>query len=110
MKVMVAGSRGIVTEIDKYMPENTTMIISGGAVGIDRCAEIYADKMNIPKVIVRPDYANYGKLAPLKRNKEMVDMADMVIAIWDGHSRVTKNTIDYAISINKPLKIYNPKI
>ena len=110
MKVMVAGSRGIVTEIDKYMPENTTMIISGGAVGIDRCAENYADKMNIPKVIVRPDYANYGKLAPLKRNKEMVDMADMVIAIWDGHSRGTKNTIDYAISINKPLKIYNPKI
>jgi len=108
MKVMVSGSRGIVTEIDKYMPENTTMIISGGAAGIDRCAEIYADKMCIPKIIVRPDYEHYGRLAPLRRNKEMVDMADMVIAIWDGRSRGTKNTIDYAISINKPLKIYTP--
>ena len=103
---MIAGSRTINVDIEKYIPADTTMIISGGAIGVDTLAEKYADKMDIPKVIVRPDYKKYGKLAPLVRNKQMVDMADMVIAIWDGRSRGTKNTIDYAISINRRLKIY----
>ena len=107
MKVMVTGSRGIITDMEKYIPQNATLIISGGASGVDRCAEIYADKNNIPKVILRPEYKKYGRLAPLKRNKEMVDMADIVIAVWDGKSRGTKNAIDYAISIDKELKIYN---
>lgn len=106
MKVMIAGSRNINIEIDKYIPPETTTIISGGAIGVDTFAEKYADRMNIPKIIVRPDYKRYGKIAPLIRNKQMVDMSDMVIAIWDGRSRGTKNTIDYAISINKRLKIY----
>lgn len=103
---MIAGSRTINVDIEKYIPADTTMIISGGAIGVDTLAEKYADRMDIPKVIIRPDYKKYGKLAPLVRNKQMVDMADMVIAIWDGKSRGTKNTIDYAISINRRLKIY----
>lgn len=107
MKVMVAGSRGVSKPIDEYMPPETTLIISGGAFGIDRCAEVYAKKMNIPIKIIRPDYKKYGKTAPLVRNKEMVDMADLVIAIWDGRSRGTKDTIDYAIKTNKRLRIYN---
>ncbi len=107
MKVMVAGSRGVSKPIDKYMPPETTLIISGGAFGIDRCAEVYAKENNIPIIIVRPDYKKYGRTAPLVRNKEMVDMADLVIAIWDGRSRGTKDTIDYAIKTNKRLRIYN---
>ena len=107
MKVMVAGSRGVSMPIDKYMPPETTLIISGGAFGIDRCAEVYAKENNIPIIIVRPDYKKYGRTAPLVRNKEMVDMADLVIAIWDGRSRGTKDTIDYAIKTNKRLRIYN---
>ena len=39
--------------------------------------------------------------------KEMVDMADIVIAVWDGKSRGTKHAIDYAISIDKELKLEN---
>lgn len=107
MKVMVAGSRGLSVPIDKYMPPETTLIISGGAFGIDRCAEVYAKKMNIPIKIIRPDYKTHGKKAPLVRNEEMVDMADLVIAIWDGHSRGTKYTIDYAIKTNTRLRIYD---
>ena len=46
-------------------------------------------------------YRHTRKGAPLIRNKEMVDIADMVIVIWDGKSRGTKNTIDYATSRGK---------
>ena len=36
MKVAVIGSRGLkVNDLGKYLPKETTEIISGGAVGID---------------------------------------------------------------------------
>lgn len=63
---------------------------------MDTLAEEYADKKRISKIILRPDYARYGKSAPLKRNEEMVKMADVVLVIWDGVSRGTKYTVDYA--------------
>ena len=43
MKVAVIGSRGLtVSDLGKYLPENTTEIVSGGAKGIDTCARNYA--------------------------------------------------------------------
>ena len=102
MKILIAGSRSINDfDLTKYVPEEATLIISGGAVGVDTLAEKYADKHRISKLILRPNYKKYAKGAPLIRNKEMVDIADMVIVIWDGKSRGTKNTIDYATSRGK---------
>ena len=63
------------------------MIISGGADGIDALAEQYADAHRLSKWIVRPQYARYGRGAPLRRNREMVDMADAVLIVWDGKSK-----------------------
>ena len=102
MKILIAGSRSISDfDLTEYIPDEATLIISGGAVGVDTLAEKYADKHKISKLILRPDYKRYGKGAPILRNKEMVDIADMVIVIWDGKSRGTKNTIDYATSRGK---------
>ena len=40
-----------------------------------------------------------------KRNRYMVDRADMVLAVWNGEERGgTWNTIDYAISRNKEIR------
>ena len=45
MKLLIAGSRGIKNfDLEKYVPEEVTLIISGGAAGIDALAEEYADK------------------------------------------------------------------
>ena len=44
--------------------------------------------------------------APLIRNKEIVEIADYIISFWDGKSRGTKFTIDYAKKLNKKVKIY----
>lgn len=106
MKLLIAGSRSI-TDIDisPYIPEGTDCIITGGANGIDRLAEMYADKMKISKIIMRPNYALYKRGAPIKRNEEMVDMCDKVLAFWDGISNGTKHTIDYAKKIGKPIDV-----
>ena len=43
MKVAVIGSRGLsVTDLGRYLPENTTEIVSGGARGVDTSAREYA--------------------------------------------------------------------
>ena len=102
MKVLVAGSRSI-TEFDLslYIPSETEWIISGGAKGVDTLAEQYADQHHISKMIMRPRYDLYGKAAPIKRNQEMVNMADMVLIVWDGKSKGTKATEQYAVKIQK---------
>lgn len=61
----------------------------------------------IKKLILLPDYAKNGKAAPLIRNKLIVKNAEIIIAFWDGKSRGTKFTIDYAKRIGKEIKIYN---
>lgn len=106
MKLLIAGSRSI-TDIDisPYIPEGTDCIITGGANGIDRLAEMYADKTKISKIVMRPRYELYKRGAPLKRNEEMVDMCDKVLAFWDGISNGTKHTIDYAKKIGKPIDV-----
>ncbi|MDD6762586.1 MAG: hypothetical protein PUD92_02955 [Clostridiales bacterium] len=106
MKLLIAGSRSI-NEFDltPYIPADTDMIISGGANGIDMLAEEFADKHKLSKTILRPDYAHYKKGAPLKRNDEMVDMADEVLVVWDGKSRGTKHTIDYAVKNGKKVNV-----
>ena len=107
MKVAIIGSRNLVNvEISKYIPENVTEIISGGAKGIDTLAEEWADKNGVPKTIIKPKYERYRRGAPLKRNEKIVERADLIIALWDGKSRGTKFTIDYAKKLKKEVKIY----
>lgn len=109
MRVAVIGSRGLSVDISEYIPKETNEIISGGAKGIDSLAECYADKNNIPKLIIRPEHQTFGMFAMRKRNRLIVECADMVLAIWDGKSRGTKYTIDYALRIGKPIKIITIK-
>ncbi len=54
-----------------------------------------------------PDYEKCGKAAPIRRNDEIVDYADIVVAIWDGKSKGTKYVIDRCNKIGKSLIIYN---
>ena len=106
IKLLIAGSRTIREfDLTDYVPSNTTLIISGGAQGIDSIAEQFANEHRISKLILLPRYNLFGKAAPLKRNETMIDFADEVLVIWDGISRGTKYTIDYARKKKKPLTI-----
>ena len=95
MKVAVIGSRGLtVNDLGKYLPKDTTEIVSGGAKGIDTCARDYALTHDIKLTEFLPEYNKYGRGAPLKRNLQIIEYADVVIAFWDGKSRGTKYVID----------------
>ena len=107
MKLLIAGSRKIMDfDLSPYIPDTVDLIISGGAEGVDSLAERYADAKRISKLILRPQYGRYGKrYAPLKRNEEMVDLADEVLVIWDGASKGSVHTMEYAKKLQKPLRV-----
>ena len=95
MKVAVIGSRGLtVNDLGKYLPEDTTEIVSGGAKGIDTCARDYALSHDLKLTEFLPEYSKYGRGAPLKRNLQIIKYSEVVIAFRDGKSRGTKYVID----------------
>lgn len=85
-------------------------IIHGGARGVDSLASSYCKSKNIHEVIVRPKYERYGKIAPIIRNKQMVDVCNNGIAIWNEVSKGTRYTIDELRKQNKLLKIYRVRL
>jgi len=106
MKLLVVGSRSINEfDLSAYIPSDVELIISGGAAGVDSIAEKYADDHRISKLILRPKYNLYGRAAPIKRNEIMVDIADAVLVIWDGISKGTQHTVNYAKKKNKKLTV-----
>lgn len=106
MKVAVIGSRGVrVDDLGKYLPADVTEIISGGAKGVDTCAREYAERHQLKLTEFLPDYRRYGRGAPLKRNIQIIENADLVLAFWDGVSRGTKHTIEQAESMDVPVTI-----
>ena len=112
MSIAIVGSRDFKnfdflekTILENYKIENITELISGGSIGADTLAEQFAIKHSIPMSIFTPDWDLYGKSAGYKRNIQIIDMSDEVIAFWDGISKGTKHSIDLANKDKKKLMI-----
>ncbi|MBQ2945187.1 MAG: DUF2493 domain-containing protein [Clostridia bacterium] len=111
MKVAIVGSRNSCEEDYKFLlneiPANASEIISGGAKGIDKLATRFANERCLKLTEITPDYesAPAARSAPLIRNKEIVDKADMVFAFWDGESKGTAFTVSYCLTSGKPVKV-----
>ena len=107
MKTAIIGSRNITNvDLSRFIPVGTTEIVSGGARGVDTVAKEYANRNGLKLTEFLPDYERFGRGAPLKRNITIIENADIVLAFWDGKSRGTKFTIDYAKKLNKKIKVY----
>ena len=105
MKVAVIGSRDItVTDMDRYVSD-CEEIVTGGAVGVDLCAQEYAKKYGLRLTVFYPNYRRYGRAAPVVRNRQIVDYADKVIAFWNGFSGGTASVIQYAQKTGTPCDV-----
>ena len=56
----------------------------------------YAADHNLQCELFPADWEHHGKAAGPIRNAEMAEVADALIAFWDGQSRGTKSMIDLA--------------
>ena len=107
MKIAVIGSRTLdIPDLKKYIPPHTTEIVTGGARGIDMAAAAYAKSAGLALTVFRPDYKRYKKGAPLKRNIQIIEYADEVVAMWDGKPRGTKNVIDECRARDKKVTVF----
>lgn len=109
MRVIIAGSRGIQDYSSLLMaiaacPFVPTVIISGGARGVDQLGERYAKSNNIPLEKYLANWNAYGKSAGYKRNVEMANVADALLVIWDGESKGTRHMM--GIAHKKKLQIF----
>ena len=109
MKIAIVGSRNIsVPDLENYLPEGVTEIVSGGARGVDTSAKEYAIQHGLKLTEFLPEYDKYGRGAPLKRNLQIIEYADEVIAFWDGKSRGTKHVIDNCKKLGKKITVFGP--
>ncbi len=128
------SSAQVVSYLNKlYQDYPDAIWITGGAVGLDTEAALYAMKHAIPlwlilpfpplvmskfwkdhqKTALRDTWAYAEKtsvLAPAydvsvyqRRNERMVDLSDMVAAFWDGSSGGTGNCVRYALKVGKKM-------
>lgn len=109
MRTIIAGSRGItvfrvICQAMFSIPWKPTVVLSGTAEGVDRLGERWANMNNIPIEQYPADWGKYGKRAGFRRNWQMAEKADALVAIWDGKSRGTAHMI--RVAREKKLQVY----
>lgn len=109
MKTIIAGSRWIegtavlfyLNRVIRELPWKITEVVSGRAPGVDSVGELWARSRRIRVMPFSPIwYPNgvFDRRAGFKRNAQMADYADALLAIWDGHSHGTEDMIERAHS------------
>jgi hypothetical protein len=102
MRTIIAGSRHAditmsrLMEIIQMAGFPITEVVSGGSGNVDLLGEKWALAHKLPVSRFTAAWQAYGLSAGPKRNKQMAEYADALIAIWDGESRGTLNMIKTA--------------
>lgn len=71
-------------------------VVSGCADGVDTMGEIYAREFGFKSALYPAQWDTHGKSAGYKRNVEMAENADALLALWDGKSKGTRHMINIA--------------
>ena len=112
MRVIIAGGRDfdnyslLKEKCDYYLKNYKDIeIVSGTANGADILGEKYASDNNFPIKKFPADWEKLGRSAGYKRNAQMAEYADALIAFWNGTSKGTKHMIDLAESKNLKVRV-----
>lgn len=119
MKLCIIGSRNITnpevvfTLIDRFIKDQCVgppVLISGGAIGVDSLVKKYAKTRGIDFIEFLPYHlvdkeVQYSARYFFARNRQMIQNADKVLAIWDGESTGTQHAIRYSQKINVPVMV-----
>lgn len=111
MKLAIVGSRtypdlDAVYNYVASLPDDT-IIISGGARGVDRTAESAAREFGLQVDIHPAQWGKYGKSAGYRRNADIVNACDELVAFWDGESKGTLHSIHTASDLGKRVTVYD---
>ena len=114
MTILIGGSRdyndynNFTVQMNNIISKLNTediIILSGHCLGVDALGEKYAVEKGYELKLFPADWTRYGRAAGPVRNRTMAEIADLVIAFWDGKSKGTKYVIDNCKKKNKPLQV-----
>lgn len=132
MKLIIAGSRHLnfgysvmdmaisgIPDLQKMIPYyigfdpkfKLTEVVSGGANGIDKMGENWAQAplwdlpgRSFPKLTVfEAEWEKYGSRAGPIRNNKMAAYADCLLLIWDGKSSGSQHMKNAMLKLGKPV-------
>lgn len=113
MKVAIVGSRDfedpgrVRRAVRRYVSglEPGTVIVSGGARGVDTWAEQAADDFGFDKRIHKAFWDQDGKSAGFRRNVRVAHDCDRMVAFWNGRSRGTRHVMQKARDVQKDVEV-----
>lgn len=112
MKVAIVGSRQYTNlrKVQLYVANlpKDTIVISGGAPGVDRIAEAAAKRLGLEVKIFPAQWDVHGNMAALMRNSQIVAECDRLVAFWDLKSHGTRDSLDKARKAGKPIEVITP--
>lgn len=109
MKLIIAGGRNIlydyeaIHEVLIQAEIEPTIIISGGAAGIDKSGEQYAQEFDLDCLVFDADWELHGRAAGPIRNRKMAEAGDALLLIWDGKSRGSSSMKKEMERLKKPI-------
>jgi hypothetical protein len=109
VKVIIAGTRTCkdMLLLEQAVSESgfeITEIVCGESTGGEHLGLVWGERNNIPVKVFATDWERYGDTASSRRNGEMADYGEALIALWDGTSPGTRSLIAKANKRN--LKVY----
>jgi hypothetical protein len=112
MKLIIAGSRTFadyqflcqVLAPDRH---RITQVLTGGAKGADQLGYRWAVAHGLGKQhqLFRAAWERFGKSAGVRRNHQMAQAGDMLIAFWDGQSPGTAHMVQCMQQLGKPVVV-----
>lgn len=115
-KVIIAGGRDfddyglLSSHMDKLLANviDDIEIVCGMSKGADKLGERYAKERGYKTRYFPAEWDLYGRGAGFKRNAQMADYADALVAFWDGASPGTRHMIETAKKkgLNIRIKLY----
>jgi len=114
-RLAIIGSRNfsdyeLLCDEMKKLPK-PQMIVSGGARGADTLGKKYGDSNGVPVQVFpalwHPDGegGKFDRAAGMKRNVDIVNESNAVLAFWDGDSTGTMHSINLAIQKKKHVRV-----
>lgn len=116
-RVIIAGGRDfsdydlLSRTMDKLLSEinDDITIVCGMARGADSVGEKYAITKGYAIDYHQAEWDKFGKSAGYRRNVEMAERADALVAFWDGSSKGTKHMIDTAYKYGLKVRVVRYK-
>jgi Domain of unknown function (DUF4326)/YspA, cpYpsA-related SLOG family len=110
MTLIIAGSRTFtdyqhlcqVLAPDRH---RIAQVITGGARGADQLGYRWAWKHAVRHQLFRAEWARFGKSAGKRRNHQMAQAGDVLVACWDGQSPGTAHMIRCMEQRGKPVAV-----